>query len=111
MLTSASTLATYAQEALLTRNRLYTAFFSRESQRLALASRDMSDRFLAGGDRAIPAIQGKIGAAEQIVGRSVVGRGVDAAAQGADRVVDASGGEQIKRSVGAQGEGRQQRKR
>ncbi len=49
MLTSASTLASHVEEALLERNRRYGEFFSREAPRLASACRDMSDRFLKGG--------------------------------------------------------------
>jgi D-sedoheptulose 7-phosphate isomerase len=49
MLTSRSTLATHVEEALLERNQLCGEFFSREAPRLALACRDMSDRFLKGG--------------------------------------------------------------
>ena len=49
MLTSAATLATHVEEALLARNPLCEDFFSREASRLALASHEMSDRFLRGG--------------------------------------------------------------
>jgi D-sedoheptulose 7-phosphate isomerase len=49
MLTTHSTLAGRVEEALLERNELFETFFSREAQRLALACRDMSDRFLQGG--------------------------------------------------------------
>ena len=37
------------EEQLLERNRLFEQFFAREAHRLALACREMSDRFLAGG--------------------------------------------------------------
>jgi D-sedoheptulose 7-phosphate isomerase len=49
MLTTRSTLASRVEEALLERNQLFESFFSREAPRLALACRDMSERFLAGG--------------------------------------------------------------
>jgi D-sedoheptulose 7-phosphate isomerase len=49
MFTARSTLASRVEEALLERNQLFESFFSREAPRLALACRDMSDRFLAGG--------------------------------------------------------------
>ncbi|MGA2598255.1 MAG: SIS domain-containing protein, partial [Bryobacteraceae bacterium] len=49
MLTSASTLASRAEEALLRRNAPFEKFFRHESMRLAAACRDMSDRFLQGG--------------------------------------------------------------
>jgi len=49
MLTSRSTLAGHVEQALLERNRLYSEFFSHEAPRLALACRDMSERFLNGG--------------------------------------------------------------
>jgi D-sedoheptulose 7-phosphate isomerase len=49
MLTTRSTLASRVEEALLERNQLFETFFSREAPRLALACRDMSERFLAGG--------------------------------------------------------------
>jgi len=49
MLTTRSTLAGRVEEALLERNQLFETFFSREAPRLALACRDMSDRFLQGG--------------------------------------------------------------
>src|SRR6202051_1591398 len=39
----------YIEQALLQRNQLFDAFFSKEAQRLASAWRDMSDRFLEGG--------------------------------------------------------------
>jgi D-sedoheptulose 7-phosphate isomerase len=42
-------LATQIEERLLQRNRLVEEFFEREAPRLALASREMSDRFLQGG--------------------------------------------------------------
>ncbi|MEO8026581.1 MAG: SIS domain-containing protein [Bryobacteraceae bacterium] len=37
------------EERLLERNRIFEAFFARESHRLALACREMSERFLSGG--------------------------------------------------------------
>ncbi len=49
MLASRSTLASRVEEALLERNALFEKFFSREALRLAVACRDMSDRFLEGG--------------------------------------------------------------
>ena len=49
MLTARSTLAGRAEEALLARNQLFENFFSQEAQRLALACREMSERFLEGG--------------------------------------------------------------
>src|SRR5690348_3755699 len=49
MLASRSQLAKRVEESLLKRNELLTAFFSREAQRLAIACREMSDRFLKGG--------------------------------------------------------------
>jgi D-sedoheptulose 7-phosphate isomerase len=49
MLVSNSTLASYVEEALLARNHLFHDFFSREAGRLALACREMSERFLQGG--------------------------------------------------------------
>src|SRR5208282_1091564 len=42
-------LATGVHNQLLERNRIYEDFFTRESHRLALACREMSDRFLRGG--------------------------------------------------------------
>ncbi len=42
-------LTTAVHDQLLERNRIYEDFFTRESHRLALACREMSDRFLAGG--------------------------------------------------------------
>jgi len=42
-------LATRIGEALLERNRVCEAFFAREAGRLALACRDMAERFLWGG--------------------------------------------------------------
>jgi D-sedoheptulose 7-phosphate isomerase len=42
-------LTSYIEDAFLERNRLFDEFFTRESMRLALACRDMSDRFLRGG--------------------------------------------------------------
>lgn len=49
MLTHYSKPATYVAEALIERNKLFGAFFIEESQRLASACREMSDRFLDGG--------------------------------------------------------------
>lgn len=42
-------LANQVEEALVARNSLFQAFFSREARRLALACREMSERFLKGG--------------------------------------------------------------
>src|SRR5690242_9039942 len=44
-----SKLALHIQERLLTRNQIFEDFFSREAQRLAMACREMSERFLRGG--------------------------------------------------------------
>src|SRR6185312_365337 len=44
-----SKLALHIQERLLTRNQIFEDFFSREAQRLAMACREMSERFLHGG--------------------------------------------------------------
>jgi D-sedoheptulose 7-phosphate isomerase len=49
MLTAISALAGCAAAALVERNPLYERFFSREAERLALACREMSERFLRGG--------------------------------------------------------------
>lgn len=49
MLTSKSTLAATLESALLDRNPIYADFFAREAPRLALASQQMSERFLKGG--------------------------------------------------------------
>lgn len=49
MLASRSQLAGRVENALLARNEAYTSFFSRESERLAVACSEMSDRFLKGG--------------------------------------------------------------
>lgn len=49
MLASRSQLAANIESAMQTRNQAYAAFFSRESERLALACREMSERFLQGG--------------------------------------------------------------
>ena len=49
MLTALSVLAERAASALVERNPLYERFFSREAERLALACREMSERFLRGG--------------------------------------------------------------
>jgi D-sedoheptulose 7-phosphate isomerase len=42
-------LATQIAQRLLARNQLFESFFAREAERLAEASREMSDRFLRGG--------------------------------------------------------------
>jgi len=49
MRASISTLAGRVEEAFRDRNRIYGEFFSQEAERLALACREMSDRFLKGG--------------------------------------------------------------
>jgi D-sedoheptulose 7-phosphate isomerase len=49
MLASRSQIASRVENALHTRNESYGAFFSRESERLAVACREMSERFLKGG--------------------------------------------------------------
>lgn len=49
MLTAAFTLADRARAALFERNALYKQFFAAEAERLALACREMSERFLRGG--------------------------------------------------------------
>jgi D-sedoheptulose 7-phosphate isomerase len=49
MLASRTELAKHVEESLLKRNEHLTAFFAREAQRLAVACREMSDRFLQGG--------------------------------------------------------------
>lgn len=49
MLVHSSKRATGVEERLAERNKLFSAFFMQESQRLALACREMSDRFLDGG--------------------------------------------------------------
>jgi D-sedoheptulose 7-phosphate isomerase len=49
MLASRSQLASRVESALHARNETYGAFFSRESERLAVACRKMSERFLKGG--------------------------------------------------------------
>jgi D-sedoheptulose 7-phosphate isomerase len=41
--------AGYIEERLLERNRIFEVFFAREARRLALACREMSERFLRGG--------------------------------------------------------------
>jgi D-sedoheptulose 7-phosphate isomerase len=46
---SACELASQIEERLLERNQVSEEFFSREAQRLALASREMAERFLQGG--------------------------------------------------------------
>ena len=42
-------LASDIEERFLERNRVFERFFAREAHRLALACRDMSERFLKGG--------------------------------------------------------------
>lgn len=42
-------LATHVEERLVERNQIFEDFFSREAPRLAVASREMSERFLRGG--------------------------------------------------------------
>src|SRR6202167_3975880 len=42
-------LATQIEQRLLARNRILESFFAREANRLAVACREMSDRFLRGG--------------------------------------------------------------
>ncbi len=49
MLASRSQLASRVESALHTRNDVYGTFFSRESERLAIACREMSERFLKDG--------------------------------------------------------------
>lgn len=49
MLSPAATAAAQVEHALLERNRLFADFFAREAPRLALACREMSERFLRGG--------------------------------------------------------------
>jgi D-sedoheptulose 7-phosphate isomerase len=49
MLASRTELATRVAQALEERNELFAGFFSREAQRVAVACRAMSDRFLQGG--------------------------------------------------------------
>ncbi len=49
MLATRSELASRVEIALHARNQTYREFFSRESERLALACREMSERFLQGG--------------------------------------------------------------
>jgi D-sedoheptulose 7-phosphate isomerase len=49
MLTGISSLAERAAAALVERNTLYERFFAAEAERLALACREMSERFLRGG--------------------------------------------------------------
>ena len=44
-----SELAAHVEESLLERNRLFETFFAGESERLATACREMSERFLRGG--------------------------------------------------------------
>jgi D-sedoheptulose 7-phosphate isomerase len=49
MLAGRSTLASYVEEAMLERNRVFKEFFAREANGLALACRTMAERFLEGG--------------------------------------------------------------
>ena len=49
MLASRSQIASRVESALHARNEVYSAFFSREAERLAVACREMSERFLKGG--------------------------------------------------------------
>jgi D-sedoheptulose 7-phosphate isomerase len=49
MLTGISALAERAASSLLGRNEIYERFFAAQAERLALACRDMSERFLRGG--------------------------------------------------------------
>lgn len=49
MLASHTELATRVGQAFEERNELFAKFFSREAERLAIACRTMSDRFLQGG--------------------------------------------------------------
>src|SRR3954452_12434480 len=49
MLATRSQLASRIESALHARNEVCAAFFSRESERLAVACREMSERFLKGG--------------------------------------------------------------
>jgi D-sedoheptulose 7-phosphate isomerase len=49
MLTSPSALTTRVENSLLHRNELFKTFFANEAHRLAVACREMSDRFLEGG--------------------------------------------------------------
>lgn len=46
---TACQLATHVEERLLERNQIFADFFSREAPRLAVACREMSERFLRGG--------------------------------------------------------------
>jgi D-sedoheptulose 7-phosphate isomerase len=48
-MTTECALATQISQRLLARNQLFESFFAREAERLAEASREMSDRFLRGG--------------------------------------------------------------
>jgi D-sedoheptulose 7-phosphate isomerase len=48
-MTIGSALSARVEQRLLQRNELFEAFFAREARRLAEACREMSDRFLAGG--------------------------------------------------------------
>jgi D-sedoheptulose 7-phosphate isomerase len=49
MLATRSQITSSIESALHTRNEAYSAFFSRQSERLAIACREMSERFLQGG--------------------------------------------------------------
>lgn len=49
MLTAKSALAAHVEESLLRRNPLFASFFEQEADRLAVACREMSERFLQGG--------------------------------------------------------------
>src|ERR1051325_3423562 len=49
MLTAAESLAGRIASSLLERNAIYQEFFAAETERLALACRDMASRFLEGG--------------------------------------------------------------
>jgi D-sedoheptulose 7-phosphate isomerase len=49
MLASSSTIAQRVEKGLLERNRQFDAFFRAEAERLALACREMAERFRAGG--------------------------------------------------------------
>src|SRR6185369_15082009 len=48
-MTTTAPLGTQVEQSLLARNALFEAFFAREALRLALACREMSERFLEGG--------------------------------------------------------------
>ena len=49
MTAARSALAAHVEKALVARNAVYAEFFAREAHRLALASQEMSERFLRGG--------------------------------------------------------------